>query len=158
MVFVFCSMKFITKDEFYNVAFSPEEKDQIITTFCTDNGANTPDTEDNVFLLSVAEVKAFTDAQDGKMRRRTIGTEFAKVRKADNCNLYVYDKRIEKDYTVENGERKGCSWWWTRTQLQIQDGSSSRATFIGARSNIKTYGRVDIRYYGVRPALNIKLK
>jgi hypothetical protein len=28
---------------------------------------------------------------------------------------------------------------------------------VGARSNIKTYGNVDIPYYGVRPAINIRL-
>lgn len=89
------------------------------------------------------------------MRRRTIGTEFAKVKKADSCRLYVYDKSIEKDYIVEHGEKKGCSWWWMRTQLQH---SSSRATFIGPRSNIKSYGQVNMPFYGVRPALKMKLK
>jgi len=145
------------KDEFYHVAFSPEEKDQIITTHCAYNGGHSPDTDDKVFLLSVAEIKAFTDPGDGPMKRRTTGTAFARAKKADGCCLYVYDKGIEKDYIEENGEKKGCSWWWTRTQLQIQEGSASRATFIGPRSNIKSYGQVDIRFYGVRPALKMKI-
>jgi hypothetical protein len=91
------------------------------------------------------------------MRRRTIATDYAKAKKADGCYVYVYDKGVEQDYIVENGERRGCSWWWTRTQLQIEEGSSSRATFIGARSNIKSYGKVDIARYGVRPAIRLDL-
>ena len=71
--------------------------------------------------------------------------------------LYVYDKGVEKDYVVENGEKRGCSWWWTRTQLQIQDGRSSRAAFIGPRGDVKSYGRVDLARYGVRPAIRLRL-
>ncbi len=153
-----CDLRKWLNDEFYNAAFNTTEKGLVKTTCCADNGDGSPDTEDKVFPLSVVEVKAFTDARDGTsttIRRRTIGTEFAKARKTDGCRLYVYDKGVDKDYIAENGEKRGCSWWWTRTQLQIHAGSSSRATFIGARSNIKSYGRVDLACYGVRPALRL---
>jgi len=156
-----CDLRRWLNETFYNAAFSAAEEKLIQTTHCTDNGEGSPDTEDKVFLLSVAEIKAFTDARDGSdtaVRRRTIGTEFARAPKPDGCRLYVYDKGVEKDYTVENGQKLGCSWWWTRTQMQIQDGRSARAAFIGARSNIKSYGRVDLAYYGVRPALKLKLR
>lgn len=152
-----CDLRQWLNDEFICTAFSPEEQARILTTLCTDNGEGSPDTEDKVFLLSVAEVKAFTSPQDGDMRRRTIATAYAKVKKADGCSVYVYDKGVEKDYIVENGEKRGCSWWWTRTQLQIEDGRSSRAAFIGARSNIKSYGKVDLAWYGVRPAIKLSL-
>jgi hypothetical protein len=79
----------------------------------------------------------------------------APTAKADGCRLYVYDKGLQRDYVVENGERHGCSWWWTRTQLQIRGGRSSRAAFIGARGDVKSYGRVNLRYYGVRPAVRL---
>ncbi|MFN2139791.1 MAG: DUF6273 domain-containing protein [Candidatus Promineifilaceae bacterium] len=153
-----CDLRRWLNDEFYNAVFDGGEKDLIKTTRCTDNGAGSPDTVDQVFLLSVAEIKELTDPNDGTaaaIRRRTIGTEFAKVPKSDGCRLYVYDKGVERDYIIENSQKRGCSWWWTRTQLQIQDGRSSRAAFIGARSNIKSYGRVDLPYYGVRPALKL---
>ena len=153
-----CDLRRWLNDEFYNAAFNAAEKGFVKTARCTGNGEGSPDTDDKVFLLSVAEVKAFTDARDGSsttIRRRTIGTESAKARKAGGCHLYVYDKGVDRDYVVENGKKCGCSWWWTRTQLQIHDGRSSRATFIGARSNIKSYGRVDLAYYGVRPALKL---
>ena len=149
-----CDLRKWLNNDFYNAAFSSIEKSQIMTVLCTDNGENSPDTEDKVFLLSVPEAKAFTDTSDGNKRRRTIGTEFSKVKKADGCQLYVYDKKVEKDYIVENGERLGCSWWWLRTQ---QHESSSRADFVGPRSSIRSYGRVNLMRYGVRPALKIKL-
>lgn len=150
-----CDVRRWLNDEFYSIAFNAAEKGFIKVTHCTGNGEGSPDTEDNIFLLSVNEIKTFTHPSDDGLRRRTIGTDFAKVKKADGCHLYVYDKGVEKDYVVEGGEKRGCSWWWLRTQSQIKDGSSSRAAFIGARSNIKTYGRVDIAYYGVRPALKL---
>jgi hypothetical protein len=156
-----CDLRRWLNETFYDAAFNAAEQELIRTTRCTDNGEGSPDTEDRVFLLSVTEIKAFTDAQGGSdnvVRRRTIGTEFARAPKPDGCRLYVYDKGVEKDYIIEDGEKFGCSWWWTRTQLQIQDGRSSRAAFIGARSNIKSYGRVDLAYYGVRPAAKLDLR
>lgn len=150
-----CDMRKWLNSELFRIAFSAAEQDRIQTTLCADNGEGSPATEDKVFLLSVAEVEEFTSPQDGDTRRRTIGTEYAKTKKADGCRLYVYDKGVEQDYIVENGKKHGCSWWWTRTQSQRQIGNFSRATFIGARSNIKRYGKVDIKFYGVRPALKL---
>ena len=151
-----CDLRKWLNDEFYNAAFNAAEKNLVKTTHCTDNGEGSPDVEDKVFLLSVNEIQAFTDPKDGSdtsIRRRTVGTDFAKVKKPDGCSLYVYDKGVEKDYIVENGEKRGCSWWWTRAQLQTEH--PSRATFIGARSNIKRYGLVNLQRYGVRPALKL---
>jgi hypothetical protein len=153
-----CDLRKWLNDEFYHAAFNAAEKRFIKTTHCADNGEGSPDTEDHVFLLSMNEIQAFTDPKDGSdtiIRRRTVGTDFAKVKKPDGCSLYVYDKGVEKDYVIENGVKRGCSWWWTRSQLQTQH--PSRATFIGARSNIKRYGRVNLRGYGVRPALRLNL-
>jgi len=154
-----CDLRKWLNDEFYNAAFSVAEKKLVKATHCTDNGEGSPDTEDKVFLLCVNEIQTFTDTGDGsdtRIRRRTVGTDFAKIKKPDGCSLYVYDKGVEKDYIVENGEKRGCSWWWTRSQLQTEH--PSRATFIGARSNTKTYGQVNLRYYGVRPALILNLQ
>ncbi|MCK9351592.1 MAG: DUF6273 domain-containing protein [Candidatus Paceibacterota bacterium] len=147
-----CDLRKWLNDEFYNAAFDDDEKGIIKTAFCGGNGEGCPDTEDKVFLLSVDEVKTFTDATDETAaRRRAVGTDFAKIKKADGYRLYVYDKSIEKDYIIENGKKLGCSWWWTRTR----GNHPSRAVFIGARSNIKRYGRVNLGGLGVRPALRI---
>lgn len=152
-----CDLRKWLNKEFFKMAFTVAEQKRIKTTLCRDNGEGSPDTKDKVFLLSVTEIEAFTSPQDGEKRRRTIGTDYAKTKKADGCRLGVYDKRMEKDYLVVNGKKQGCSWWWTRTQSQREIGHLARATFIGARSNIKRYGQVDLKFYGVRPAIKLDL-
>ncbi|MCQ6276045.1 hypothetical protein JMM81_13975 [Bacillus sp. V3B] len=67
---------------FYDIAFSDVEKELINTTHCTDNGE---DTEDKVFLLSVNELKGLSGVY-GKSFFRAVGTDFAKLKKADGCN------------------------------------------------------------------------
>jgi Family of unknown function (DUF6273) len=153
-----CDLRAWLNAEFFAAAFGDDERKLVEATTCTDNGDGAPDTVDSVFLLSVKEVRALTDPSGGgHPRRSATSTEFARAPKADGCRLYVYDKGVERDYVLEDGERHGCSWWWTRTQLQVQDGRSSRAAFIGARGDVKSYGRVDLPYYGVRPAVRLRI-
>ncbi|MFE4712550.1 DUF6273 domain-containing protein [Paenibacillus sp. NPDC056722] len=143
-------------EEFYHAAFNDAEMKFIKPTLCADNGDGSSDTEDKVFLLSVAEVKELTyklDEDSLGVRRRAVGTELSRIQKNDGCRLYVYDKTIIADYILENDEALGCSWWWLRTQLGI----SSRAYFVGPRSSIRSYGRVNLACYGVRPAIKINL-
>lgn len=140
---------------FYAEAFSPSEKQQILMTHCTDNGQDSPDTHDLVFLLNVAEVKQLTSAKDepSKIMRKTIGTDFAKAKKSDGSQLYVYDKAVKENYLSVEGEDKGCSWWWLRSQVK----RSSVAYFVGKEGSIRNYGRIDLPYYGIRPAIRITL-
>ena len=147
-----CDLRRWLNDAFYHAAFNAAEQAFVKTTLCTDNGEGSPDTDDKVFLLGVAEVKRLTDIL-GKDLRRAVGTEFAKVKQADGCHLYVYDKSVDDDYIIKNGQKHGCSWWWLRTQ----GNSSSRATFIGTRASIRSYCRVNRVNYGVRPALVLNL-
>lgn len=143
-------------DEFYNAAFNDSENRFIKTAHCTDNGEGSTDTEDRIFLLSVSEAKELTyklDENSLGAKRCAIGTEFSKIKKNDGCRLYVYDKKVKDNYITENGEESGCSWWWLRTR----GNSSSRAFFVGTGSSIRSYGRVSLAYYGVRPALKIDL-
>lgn len=146
-------------DGFYNRAFSAAEKALIKTTRCTGNGQSSPETDDRVFLLSIAEVNSLTD-QLGKDFRRTRGTEFAKVKKADGCQLYVMDKNVPVDYLTEGGSTYGCSWWWLRNQGSLKDTghAPSRAVFVGTRASIRHYARVNREGYGVRPALKLLLE
>jgi hypothetical protein len=139
-------------EDFYQTAFHDSEKRFIKTTLCTDNGEGTPNTEDNVFLLSVNELRSLSDIL-GKDLRHAVGTEFAKVKKSDGCRLYVYNLKDDRNYKIENDQKHGYSWWWLRTQL----GSSSRAAFVGTLASIRSYGRVNLPYYGVRPALVLDL-
>jgi hypothetical protein len=144
--------------EFFRAAFGDDEHELVLQTTCRDNGVGTPDTVDRVFLLSVHQVRTLTAlTPDGRPRRAAIGTVFAQLPKGDGCRLYVYDKGVERDYITANEARHGCSWWWTRTQLQVEDGRSARAAFVGARGDVKSYGRVNLAWYGVRPAIRLGL-
>lgn len=147
-----CDLREWLNDEFYNSAFNAAEKELIKTTRCLDNGEGTPDTEDNVFLLSVDEIKAFSELL-GKELRRAVGTEFAKMKKRDGCSLYVYDKTDKDNYIIKDGEEVGCSWWWLRTQ----GNKPSRAFFVGPSYSIRSYANVSVARDGVRPAMVINL-
>jgi hypothetical protein len=147
-----CDLRKWLNDEFYNTAFNAAEKDFIKTTYCTDNGEGTPDTEDKVFLLSVNEIKDASDKQ-GKDLRRTVGTDYAKIKKTDGCYLYVYDKTNKDNYIIINGAEAGCSWWWLRTQ----GNKPTRAFFVGTSCSIRSYANNSSARDGVRPALKINL-
>jgi hypothetical protein len=153
-----CDLRQWLNDEFYNSAFTDAEKEVVKTTHNTDNGEGSPDTDDKVFLLSVAEVNSLTDKL-GMDFRRARGTEFAKIKKADGCHLYVMDKNIPTDYISEGGKEYGCSWWWLRNQGRLKDKGNdpSRAVFIGQRASIRHYARVNQAGDGVRPALILNL-
>lgn len=150
-----CDLRKWLNDEFYNIAFTAAEQAFIKTTHCTDNGEGIPETGDKIFLVSVPEVKSLTPAHDANtaIRRRTIGTEFARTKKPDGCRLYVYNLGVEQDYIIEDEEKRGCSWWW----LRPQGNRPSRAQIVGARNSIRSYERVDLARVGVRPALKLKL-
>jgi Family of unknown function (DUF6273) len=153
-----CDLRAWLNGAFFGAAFGATERELVLPTPCGDNGDGTPDTVDRAFLLSVHQVRTLTALTPGAgPRRAAIGTAFARLPKADGCRLYVYDKGVERDYLTANGAKHGCSWWWTRTQLQVQDGRSARAAFVGARGDVKSYGRVDLAWYGVRPAITLRL-
>jgi hypothetical protein len=153
-----CDLRAWLNGEFFGAAFGDAAHELVLPTACGDNGPGTPDTVDRVFLLSVHEVRTLTAAiPDARPRRAAIGSAFAQLPKADGCRLYVYDKGVERDYLTADGARHGCSWWWMRTQPQAEGGRSARAAFVGARGDVKSYGRVDLAWYGVRPAIRLRL-
>lgn len=147
-----CDLRHWLNHDFYDAAFSSEEKKHIQTTLCKDNGESCQDTEDKVFLLSVAEVKALI-GDEYRAKRRATATPYAKAKKSDGCNLYVYDKTNRDNYVERDGEQLGCSWWWLRTQ----GNKPSRACFIGTGDTIRSYANVSSPRDGVRPAIRINL-
>jgi hypothetical protein len=146
-----CDLREWLNTEFYQKAFTDSEKELIAVTTCRDNGDGSPDTQDKVFLLSVNEALAIRE-QFGKELWQAIGTEYAKLKKEDGSNLYVYDMTNEENYVYRNGIKKGCSWWWLRTQ----GNKPSRAYFIGTECSLRSYANVSIAREGIRPAIKIK--
>jgi hypothetical protein len=147
-----CDLRGWLNDEFLHAAFSSPEKELIETTRCADNGEGCPETDDQVFLLSVDEINDVSDRL-GRDLLRTVGTDYAKIKKADGCSLYVYDKSIKENYIVKDGEQFGCSWWWLRTQ----GNKPSRAYFIGTGCSIRSYANVSAARDGVRPAIKLRV-
>lgn len=151
-----CDLRQWLNDEFYHAAFTAAERKRIPTTLNTDNGPRSPNTKDKVFLLSEADVIRLTEKL-GKDFLRTRGTEFAQVKKPDGCRLYVMDKNVPADYLTEGHKKYGCSWWWLRNQgrLKAAGNDPSRAVFIGTRTSLRHYARVDRTGNGVRPAVTL---
>ena len=89
-----CDLREWLNHEFYNAAFSASEKQLIKTTHCTDNGKGCPDTEDKVFLLSVAEINDVSEFQ-GKDWRRAVGTDYAKAKSPMDAAYMYMTKRTK---------------------------------------------------------------
>lgn len=144
-----CSLRKWLGDVFLPSAFTSEEQSSILITRCSDNGEGSEDTFDKLFLLSIEEVRHMTTNVD----RKTIGSEYAIALRSGDSRLYVYDKSKAVDYIERDGQPFGCSWWWLRTQPKGKE----RAAFVGTQGSIRSYGRVSLPYYGVRPALKLDL-
>lgn len=127
-------------EEFYNEAFSAEEKEQILLS--TIKNANPhgmkgagDDTEDYVFLISKDEVLKFFPSMP---ERVAYPTEYAK---AKNCTIC-------KD--------TGSCRWWTRTS------GARKMDMWGIRldGRMTAYGMQDVDWPGntMRPAIWVKIK
>jgi hypothetical protein len=125
-------------DEFYNTAFTDEQKAQIVETMVTAD-ANPDettdagnDTTDNVFLLSIDEVNEYmTDVEVSKC----VPTKYAKAQ------------------GVYNDSSGDACWWWVRTP-----GSNVyRAAVVGNNGHPDSSGTTE-NYAGnaVRPAIWIE--
>lgn len=134
-----CTLRSWLNNEFYDAAFNEEERSAIEKAhvanednpdFSTDGGN---DTEDDVFLLSVAEALAYFRSREERKLKPT-------------------------KYAIENGAwtnpDSGNGWWWLRSPGHTQH-IASEVNSDGDISDIGYY----IYYAGasVRPALRIKL-
>ena len=153
-----CDLRQWLNDEFYHFAFNHAEKKVVKITHNMGDDGSGLGTKDKVFLLGVADVNSLTN-KFGKAFRRARGTEFAKMKKADGCHLYVMDKNVDADYLYEDGKKYGCSWWLLRDEGRLKEKGNdpSRVVFIGTRASIRHYARVDLAGYGVRPAIKLDL-
>ena len=141
------SLRSWLNNDFYNTAFTSEEKAEIqfssLDNSCSDPSKtkyNSDSTNDKIFLLSLEEVTDSSygfssEKSDADLSRRVKGTDYA-----ESQGLLVYDNR--------GHEYHGYSSWWLRTPYS----SSYNATFVstGGQTGYGTY--VDYCSVGIRPS------
>jgi tetratricopeptide (TPR) repeat protein/TolA-binding protein len=139
-----CTLRSWLNNDFYNAAFNDEEQLKIIHTYVTadknpdydTNPGN--DTTDNIFLLSITEVKKYFSGKDARM---CAPTEYAVAQGAYACDSYSV------------GGAATC-WWWLRSSGFYQYFAASVQYDGSAYSHGNEVG---IDFFGVRPALWIDL-
>ncbi len=140
-----CTLRSWLNNDFYNTAFSEDEKRAIVQInvtadknpeYSTNPGNNT---SDKVFLLSISEVEKYFSDNDA---RKCVPTEYAIAQGA-----YTSDK-----FTV--GGKATC-WWWLRSPGNFQ----TTAAIVYNGGSVYYIGKnVNIVNVCVRPALWINLE
>ncbi len=133
-----CTLRSWLNDDFYNTAFSSDEKKAVAETsvsadknpkYDTNPGNSTTD---NVFLLSITEANKYFSSDSARQCEPT-------------------------DYAVANGaytSDSGTCWWWLRSPGCVQD----YAACVNDHGTVRVYGYYVYYDCGcVRPALWINL-
>lgn len=154
-----CKLRKWLNDEFYNTAFSSDEKNMIITTLLTNNDSEEYGTDggnstyDNVFLLSYDDVTnseyGFDDEpKEEDFERCCTATPFARIQ--GTCYVGSADG---SDYYDKSDEVGWCQWW-----IRSPGQSAVSAALVDYYGYVDGFGRV--AYFndiGVRPAIYISL-
>lgn len=131
-------------DTFINTAFTSLERSIIETTVVDNSAASTndpnnvfacEDTEDKVFLLSVAEIDAYLTVPEARQRKNT---DYA---------------RSQGSFTSGNADYSGNGQWKLRSPYRTVPGTAHGVLENGEVRN----SYIGLTYYGVVPALRIKL-
>lgn len=134
-----CSLRKWLNNDFFNTAFSDDEKAAIptVTVLADKNSTYNTDpgnaTQDQVFLLSIVEAKKYFSSDSARQCSPT-------------------------DYAVANGAYKSndnVCWWWLRSPGDIQ----STVAFINYDGSVYKFGNSAYRDYddAVRPAMWITI-
>ena len=122
-----CTLRAWLNGDFYNSAFSDEERARIVQV--TNATANAPDTQDCVFLLSLDELNAYFPDEESRIADAT-------------------------EYAVAQGGRvsreTGKTYWWLRTKATPED-AALMVRYDGAVNEFGDSMEADI--YTVRPAV-----
>ena len=139
-----CTLRGWLNNEFFNKAFSAEEKQSILQSdvsadknpeYSTNPGNAT---KDKVFLLSVVEANKFFKSKDA---RKCAPTDYA-----------IQQGAYTSDSSKVEG-RKAC-WWWLRSP----GSDSDFAAFVTYGGSISDRGtRVNFSYSAVRPCVRVRL-
>ena len=126
-----CTLRQWLNEDFFNAAFSDEEKGMIPTVFTT---------QDQVVVLSIEEANKFFENGEARM---CVPTAYAKANGADISSIYTKDD-------------EATCWWWLRSL-----GSNSNqqyAAVVGIGGSVSSHGYSVNSGGGVRPALWIDLE
>ena len=163
-----CTLRSWLNNDFYDVAFSEEEKSRIQTTHVVnDDNAYTGieggnDTEDKVFCLSVDEILKYYEFEtyyDQSMTGycQALITEATPYALEKGVTARKITEGYYNDYLINKGYTTDCvgitgAWWWLRSP-----GSGRNSVCL-----VNMEGYVGLKYYtvvsgtnGVRPALYI---
>ena len=137
-----CTLRSWLNEEFYNCAFSSDEKKRIVKSnvsadenpeYSTNPGRTT---KDNVFLLSVVEARKYFKSDEA---RRCAATD------------YAIQSGAYKSSSYKVNDRWAC-WWWLRSPGCY----SGYAAYVFADGSIYSYG-VSYCDYAVRPCVRVRL-
>lgn len=122
-----CTLRSWLNGEFFDAAFSDEERAQIVQV--TNTTANAPDTQDSVFLLSLDELNAYFPDEESRIAEAT-------------------------EYAVAQGGRvsreTGKTYWWLRIKATPDD-AALMVRYDGA---VNEFGdSMEAAIYTVRPAI-----
>lgn len=126
-----CTLRSWLNGEFFDVAFSDEERAQIIQV--TNTTANAPDTQDSVFLLNLDELNAYFPDEASRIAEAT-------------------------EYAVGQGGRvsreTGKTYWWLRNKATPGDA----ALIVRYDGAVNEFGDcMEAEIYTVRPAIWVQI-
>ena len=163
-----CTLRAWLNDEFYNEAFSADEREYILLSNIENNdnfvfgteGGN--DTEDHVFLLSLEEIIEYYNIDAGELGDETSIVEMVQELKArysqsavEECHQICINLGwSEADWKGYNSDAATC-WWWLRSPGEYSD----EAVIVGNDGSLFVYGQyVNTSQGAVRPAMWINLE
>lgn len=136
-----CSIRFWLNNDFYDVAFSDKQKNNIVLTTLDNSSVDSseydaPSTRDKIFLLSYSDLKNSKYGFVSNADRQLKSTDYAK---SQGCYQNTYDSYY------------GNCWWWLRSS------NSSHCVrdvgYNGDSDYIKNAGSTEV---GVVPALRLQ--
>ncbi|MCQ2521946.1 MAG: DUF6273 domain-containing protein [Lachnospiraceae bacterium] len=142
-------------NDFYEAAFSENEKEWIQTTVCENDGLG-DDTQDKVYLLSVCEIENFFGIDDAgwEVSVHDGGYVMAFEEYEEYCNSTSGEILSAVNPSV------GSSWcWWLRTPYISKYGfiTTGGAPYVNENGGVLCLGIESIYGYGVRPVIRIGL-
>ena len=153
-----CTLRAWLNDDFLNEAFSEDEQERIRETavtaetnpeYDTDPGN---DTEDRVFLLSIAEAEKYFGSDE---ERVCTVTEYAFEQGSYTYDPETREVHMKKDDSNQEYSGSACCWWWLRSPGY---NDSNAAAVYDSGGILSDGSRVSESEIAVRPAMWLKLE